>query len=63
MHRGKKRSAGTVNAGDLPQVNFDLFARASRQVPGAFGFANPGAAKSASEIQPTMRGVLVNHNS
>jgi hypothetical protein len=62
-HGRKKFAAGTVNACDLPHVNFDFFAGARGQVPRAFGFANPGAAKSAGKFQPTLTAILMNHDS
>jgi hypothetical protein len=63
MHGRQKFAAGSVNAGDLPHVNFDFFAGARRRAPNTFGFANPGAAKSTCEFQPILRAILVKHDS
>jgi hypothetical protein len=63
MHGRKKLAAGCVNACDLRHINFDVFAGARGRVPRTFGFANPGAAKSAGKFQPTLTAILVNHDS
>jgi hypothetical protein len=63
MHRRQKLPAGTVNACDLPHVNFDVFAGARLRVPNTFGFANPGAAKFAGEFQSTLPAILVKRDS
>ena len=63
MHGRKKLAAGIVNACDLRHIDFDFFAGARGRVPRTFGFANPGAAKSAGKFQPTSTAILVNHDS
>ena len=63
MHCRQQLAAGTVNACDLPHVNFDFFAGARGRVPNTFGFANPGAAKFAGEFQSALSAILVKHDS
>jgi hypothetical protein len=63
MHDREKFAAGAVNAGDLSHVNFDLLAGARGRAPNTFGFINPGAAKFAGEFQPTLRAILMKHDS
>ena len=63
MHNRKKVATGAVNGCNLPHVKFDFFVGACRRAPGAFGFINPGSAKSAGEFQPTLAAILVKHDS
>jgi hypothetical protein len=63
MHGRQQLAAGTVNACDLPYVNFDFFAAARLRVPNTLGFTNPGAAKFAGEFQSTLAAILVKHDS
>ena len=63
MHGRKKLTAGVVNGCNLPHVKFEFFPGAGRRAPDAFGFINPGSAKSAGEFQPTLAAILVKHDS
>src|ERR1700722_10606204 len=63
MHSDQKLAPCIVDAGDLPHIEFDFFARTGRGSPDVFRFSHPGTTKSAREFQATLPPILMKRDS